>query len=112
MQKYKFSQETMPNLLPGYVDSVDVQHQRKKNWLHAAVCRAVITSHCDPRVEATEISVSAALAEQYDSTVGSWQKYPGLQVEPQEYESHRHCSRCLRTATKDTGAKCLVTVDC
>lgn len=90
MQKYEFSQETMPNLFPGYVGSVDVQHQRETIWLHAAVCRAVTTSYRDPRVEAIEINVSAGLAEQCDSTVGSWQNYPGLQVEPWEYENHRH----------------------
>lgn len=60
---------------------MDVQHQRKKNWLHAAVCRAVMTGHRDPRAEATEISVSAGLAGPCGSTVGSWQEYPGLHLE-------------------------------
>lgn len=30
MQKYKFSQEAMPSVFPVYVDSVDVQQERKK----------------------------------------------------------------------------------
>lgn len=55
----------MPNLFPGYVGSVDVQHQRETIWLHAAVCRAVTTSHRDPRVEATEISVSGRAVRQH-----------------------------------------------
>lgn len=42
--------------------------------------------------------------------IGSWQKYPDLQVEPWACENHRHSSRCLLTATKDAGATFLVTV--
>lgn len=99
----------MPSLFPGYVGSVDVQHQRKKTWLRAAVGRAVVTSHSDPGVEATEISV-AVICQSSDSTVGSWQEYPGLQVEPWESENHRHSSRCLLTATKDADATFFTTV--
>lgn len=33
------------------------KEKKKTNWLHAAVCRAVIGGHRDPGAEATEIRV-------------------------------------------------------